>query len=84
MHAPRRLGLDSHGFELGVRAEGRVLCTGGILYNPTTRRLAYATLAYGRSWRRSAFTYASRVTGVTCRNAAGHGVFVSPRLWRTW
>jgi hypothetical protein len=83
MH-PDGSGVDWHGFELGIRAKGRVLCTGGILYNPTTQRPAYATLAYGRSWRRGAFTCASRVTGVTCRNAAGHGVFVSRRSWRTW
>jgi hypothetical protein len=81
---PDGSGVDWHGFELGVRAKGQVLCTGGILYNPGTERPVYVTLPYGRAWRRGAFTCLSRSTGVTCRNAAGHGVFVSRESWRTW
>jgi len=81
---PDGSGVDWHGFELGVRAKGQVLCTGGILYDPGTQRPAYVTLAYGRVWRHGAFTCVSRATGVTCRNAARHGVFVSRESWRIW
>jgi uncharacterized protein DUF6636 len=81
---PGGSGVDWHGFELGVRAKGDVLCTGGVLYNPGTQRPTYATLAYGTSWRHGVFACVSRVTGITCRNAAGHGVFVSRESWRTW
>jgi hypothetical protein len=81
---PDGSGVDWHGFELGVRAKGQVLCTGGILYDPGTQRPAYVTLAYGRVWRHGAFTCVSRATGLTCRNAARHGVFVSRESWRTW
>jgi uncharacterized protein DUF6636 len=77
-------GVDWHGFELAVGAKGQVLCTGGILYNPTTQRPSYATLAYGRSWHRGGFTCVSAVRGVTCRNAAGHGIFVSRESYRAW
>jgi len=41
-------------------------------------------LAYGKSWRAGTFTCTSQVTGVTCRNRHGHGLFISRRTWRVW
>jgi len=76
--------VDWHGFELAAAGRGRVTCSGGILYSPATQRPTYVDLAYGRTWRQGAFTCVSRTTGVTCRNRAGHGLFVSRGSWRAW
>jgi uncharacterized protein DUF6636 len=78
---PDGSGVDWHGFELGATRKGQVTCSGGLLVMGTVR---YVTVPYGASWRRGAVTCASRVTGVTCRNRAGHGVFVSRASWRVW
>jgi Family of unknown function (DUF6636) len=34
-------------------------------------------LGYGKTWRHGGFTCVSRTTGLTCRNLAGHGFFMS-------
>ena len=81
---PGGAGVDWHGFELPAARKGTVTCSGGILYNPGTQRPAYANLPYGQTWRRGPFTCDSRVTGVTCRNTGGHGLFVSRQSWRAW
>jgi len=75
-------GVDWHGFLLPPARRGEINCSGGILYDATRPR--YVTLAYGGNWKQDWFTCASRVTGVTCRNAKGHGIFVSRDSWRTW
>ena len=76
--------LDWHGFELDAARKGRVVCSGGILYDPDTERPVYTTLPYGRTWRHASFTCASSRAGVTCRNRSGHGLFVSRQSWRAW
>ena len=81
---PNGSGVDWHGFELGSSGKGAVTCSGGILYNPATQRPSYRLLPYGATWRHAGFTCTSRITGVTCRNAAGHGLFVSRGSWRAW
>jgi len=81
---PDGSGVDWHGFELGPAGKGAVICSGGILYNPGTQRPADADLPYGHTWRHAGFTCVSRVTGVTCRNAHGHGLFISRASWRAW
>jgi hypothetical protein len=78
---PDGSGVDWHGFELSSRRAGQVTCSGGLLVMGTLR---YVTVPYGETWRRGAFACTSRVTGVTCRNRAGHGVFVSRGSWRVW
>ena len=75
-------GVDWHGFELSATGKGVISCSGGILYNPDTQTPHYPVLAYGKTWRQGAFTCASAVTGVTCHNRAGHGLFVSRESWR--
>jgi hypothetical protein len=74
-------GVDWHGFELPRTGRGRVLCSGGALWTGTVR---YVTVAYGRTWRHGAWTCRSRVTGLTCTNRAGHGLFLSRERWQAW
>jgi hypothetical protein len=73
--------LDWHGFELSARGKGQIVCSGGALI---MGRVSYTTLAYGRTWRHGSFTCTSRVTGLTCTNRAGHGLFISRASWRTF
>jgi hypothetical protein len=76
-------GLDWHGFTLSDTKRGEILCAGGLMYDgrdtPT-----FVTLAYGKTWRHAGFKCTSRLTGLTCTNAHGHGVFLSRASWRTW
>ncbi len=83
MRAPP-IELDWAGFELGATKKGNIVCSGGILYNPDTQRPSYVTLPYGKSWRQGVFTCLSRVSGATCRNQKGHGLFISRQAWRGW
>ncbi len=81
---PEGQGVDWHGFELTASRKGGITCSGGILYSPDTQRPVYVNLPYGKSWRQGVFTCSSRLTGVTCRNKTGHGLFVSRQTWRVW
>jgi hypothetical protein len=81
---PNGSGVDWHGFALRPAKRGELNCTGGILYDSGKYRPLYVTLPYGKSWHRAAFSCDSRRTGVTCTNAAGHGIFVSREKYRTW
>ena len=76
--------VDWHGFELARTGKSKVICSGGILYNPDTQRPAYRTLAYGKTWTHGGFTCVSATTGLTCRNPASHGIFISRESWRAW
>jgi hypothetical protein len=76
--------LDWAGFELGPASRGTVTCSGGVLYNPAAQRPVYVGLPYGGTWRHGTFTCASRVTGLTCATARGHGLFLSRESWRGW
>jgi hypothetical protein len=78
------IGVDWAGFELGPARRGSVSCSGGTLYNPATQRPSDAILGYGKTWRSGPFTCTSRVSGITCRSRAGHGIFVSRQSWRAW
>ena len=79
----RRSGLDWHGFTLPWRGKGELVCAGGIMYDARDTP-TYKVLAYGRTWRLRTFTCTSRRTGLTCVNAAGHGLFLSRASWRVW
>ena len=81
---PDGSGVDWHGFALRPAKSGELNCTGGILYDNGKYRPRYVALAYGKSWHRAAFTCDSRRTGVTCTNAAGHGIFLSRESYRVW
>jgi hypothetical protein len=77
-------GVDWHGFTLGATRKAALNCSGGIQYDPATDRLPTARLAYGSKWRSGDFSCTSALTGVTCRNHRGSGLFVSRASWRTW
>ena len=76
--------LDWHGFELSATQKGSVTCSGGVLFDPDTQSPTYTTLPYGKTWRHGPFSCASRLTGVTCTNGSGHGLFLSRLSWRAW
>ena len=74
-------GLDWHGFELTPTGKGAITCSGGVLVMGPVR---YVTLRYGRTWRNGVYTCRSRITGLTCTNRAGHGLFLSRASYRTF
>jgi hypothetical protein len=59
-------------YELGRTGRARVTCHGdtAILQNGRV-------LHYGATWSRGGFACSSRVSGFRCRNASGHGFFLS-------
>jgi hypothetical protein len=71
---------DWHGFTLTPKGRPLLYCPGGA----GGIRVASRTLAYGRTWQRGPFTCTSRITGVTCRNHTGHGLFISRQAYRSW
>jgi hypothetical protein len=77
-----KAGVDWHGFELTPTKKATVVCSGGILYDPSRQKPTYTTLAYGHTWRHGAFTCVSRVTGLSCTNRARHGLFLSRAFYR--
>jgi hypothetical protein len=82
--AQPRIGVDWAGFTLGARSKGSVACSGGTMYDPATQHPRFITLAYGKTWHSGAFTCLSQSVGVTCRNKAGHGLFVSRQSYRVF
>ena len=79
-----RTGLDWHGFELSDRARAQPVCTGGVLYDIGRDTPTFGVLAYGRTWRSHGFACTSRVTGLTCTNGHGHGLFLSRETYRLY
>lgn len=70
---PRSCEFDwGAGFELGTRGSASVVCTSGAINFPPQR-----VLRYGQTWRPRGFVCRSRKKGLTCRNKAGHGFFLS-------
>src|SRR5438094_6149281 len=62
------------GGSVNMRRGGRshVGCVSDSVYSSTAR-----VLRYGTTWKRGGFTCTSRAAGLTCRNASGHGWFLS-------
>jgi hypothetical protein len=79
-----RAGLDWHGFELSNSGKARSVCTGGVLYDIGRDKPTFIVLAYGRTWRYRGFACTSRITGLTCTNGHGHGLFLSRESRRLW
>ena len=72
-------GLLDWGFSLnmGRTSRARTTCAGDTALDPRAR-----VLRYGSTWRQGPFSCTSRTAGLTCRNAAGHGWFMSRQRWR--
>ena len=75
---PRGCTVDwGDSLSLGRRGRARVTCHGDTVLLPGAR-----VLRYGQTWRRNGFRCVSRTTGLTCRNPAGNGFFLSRERWR--
>ena len=69
----------------GVEPEGASpSCSGGVLYDIGRDTPTFVVLAYGHTWHSHGFTCTSRVTGLTCTNGHGHGLFLSRESYRVW
>jgi hypothetical protein len=70
---PRACDVDwGDSYELGRTGRARITCHGDTAILPRSR-----VLRYGSSWRRSGFVCTSRIVGLRCHNASGHGFFLS-------
>jgi hypothetical protein len=71
---PRDCDLEwGQAFEISARAtHGTRLC-----YGDTVQDNRLPVLPYGRSWQRAGLSCTSDRSGVTCRNARGHGFTLS-------
>jgi uncharacterized protein DUF6636 len=66
--------LPDRGFKVwSMYVRGRAL-SGFVVGNPASD---YPKLAYGRTWRWHGFSCKSERRGLTCRNRAAHGFFLS-------
>jgi hypothetical protein len=63
-----REGIWGRAVSMSPRGRATPHCISDTVLEPTA-----PVLAYGRTWRRGSFTCRSEETGLTCRNAAGHG-----------
>jgi hypothetical protein len=71
---PRDCDLDwGRAFEIAEGAPaGQRICAGDTVADDSL-----TPLAYGRDWQRGGFLCRSETNGVTYRNSAGHGFFIS-------
>ena len=69
---PRGCNLDwGDSLEMRKRSRVTVTCHGDTALGDRH------VLGYGKTWRHDGFTCVSRMSGLTCRNLAGHGFFLS-------
>ncbi len=64
------------GFRMNVRGHARWVCGSDTVLG------IGPVLGYGRRWHRPHISCRMRTTGLTCRNQAGHGFFMSRGSWR--
>jgi hypothetical protein len=71
---PRDCDLDwGQAFEISVLAKrGTPLC-----YGDTVQDNRLPVLPYGQNWQRAGLTCISEQSGISCRNASGHGFTLS-------
>jgi hypothetical protein len=60
------------GYVIGRRGRAHVSCVSDSVHNASAR-----VLRYGTTWRRDGFACRSSRAGLRCRNASGHGFFLS-------
>jgi hypothetical protein len=70
---PADCPLD-YGSAFTIQTKGKAgnLCHGDTIYNPS-----YPKLAYGATWSNNGIMCESKQTGLTCKNFAGRGFFLS-------
>lgn len=77
-------GIDPASSRIRLGATGKVygFCSGdaGVLAEAGRA----GVLAYGKTWQKGAFRCTSATTGLTCKNTAGHGFFLSRQSWRSF
>jgi hypothetical protein len=78
---PRNCDLEwGQAFEISARAaRGTPLC-----YGDTVQDNGLPVLPYGQSWQRAGLTCLSEQSGVSCRNARGHGFTLSRAAQRVF
>jgi len=78
---PRNCDLEwGQAFEISGRAtRGTPLC-----YGDTVQDNGLPVLPYGQSWQRAGLTCISEQSGVSCRNARGHGFTLSRAAQRVF
>jgi hypothetical protein len=78
---PRSCDLDfGQAFEISARGgRGTPLC-----YGDTVQDNGLPVLPYGQTWQRAGLTCLSEQSGVTCRNARGHGFTVARAAQRVF
>jgi hypothetical protein len=77
--------LDYVGNRVILNLSGRaqpVACAGDA--GPFASATAPPALPYGTRWRSGGLSCSSQRTGLTCRNPAGHGFFLSRAAWRSF
>jgi uncharacterized protein DUF6636 len=76
-------GIDPASNRLELSPTGRPagFCSGdaGVF----AKRGLATVLAYGHAWRTGGYTCTSSSSGLTCRNGAGHGFFLSRTNWHS-
>jgi hypothetical protein len=76
---------DPNDKRVSLTATGRavpVTCAGDP--GPFLVEARASVLGYGRTWSGGGISCTSETTGLTCRNRAGHGFFLSRERWRTF
>jgi hypothetical protein len=72
-------GLSLSAADERLRAGASVTCAGDTLLGSPA-----PVLAYGKRFSRGGISCLSEFSGLTCRNAAGRGFFLSRQRWRTF
>jgi hypothetical protein len=76
-------GIDPAGNRLELSKTGRPagFCSGdaGVF----AKQGLAPVLAYGQTWRKGGYSCSSTTSGLTCRNGAGHGFFLSRASWHS-
>ncbi|HEY7421272.1 MAG TPA: DUF6636 domain-containing protein [Gaiellaceae bacterium] len=74
-HRPHGCDLDwGDSYEMSATGRVGLTCHGDTAILPSSR-----VLRYGSRWTHAGITCRSRTRGLTCRNRAGHGFFLSRR-----
>ncbi|HEV2737287.1 MAG TPA: DUF6636 domain-containing protein [Candidatus Elarobacter sp.] len=70
---PKNCDLDwGGGYDMGTTGRASVMCAGDTAIDPHS-----PAIPYGTTWHRGAFRCASKLEGLRCTNASGHGFFLS-------